>query len=331
MALSDLLLSRTLRCFSLIAIAGFILAGSVHAAAQSAEESDNHLVLFRGQNQQKPISDADLEQMARSNNIILCAQLYNRAKDAFYSSQWDRILDLTAGLSAAPTSHTEHTHLRVRSQTLRTVIYAGQLKANMDLAEAYGQGAEKAADAQVKAEDRRLQNKYFEAAKQAALGLAETADQLVVDSSIHQTIPLEARIPSSGDPVEIAALARIKDGNSLTPDEQKSAVADSVRRGIDEALEAEVSGDMAKARKLLVDGPIDISGANFAIFVSGELADGAILFDNRHGRDPMKLKRVCATGLETLNVAKPLSKADPNREKEVRKLQNRFNSILKGE
>jgi hypothetical protein len=320
-----------MRCFSLIAVAGFFLASCGHAAGQSAEESDNHLVLFRGQNQMSPISDTDLKSMVRSNNIILCAQLYNRAKDAFYGSQWDRILDLTEGLATAPTSHTDHTHLRVRSQTLRTVIYAGQLKAKLALAEAYGKGAGKAADAPVKAEDRRLENSYLAAAAQAALGLAETADLLVLDESIHQTIPLEASIPPTEDHVEIGAIARIQEGSSLTPDEQKSAVADSVRKGIDEALEEEVSGDMAKARKLLVAGPIDISGANLAIFVSRELADGAILFDGHHGRDSMKLKRVCEAGQETLNVALPLSKDAPNREKEIRELQNRFNTILKGE
>jgi hypothetical protein len=312
-----------------MAFAGFVLAGCGHAAAQSAEESDQHLVLFVGQNQMRPISDTDLKSIARSNNIILCAQLYNRAKDAFKSSQWDRVLELTEGLAAAPTSHTEHTHLRVRSQTLRTVIYTGQLKGNMDLAEAYGQGADKATEPEVKAEYQRLRNNYLEAAGHAALSLAETADQLVLDESIQQTIPLEASIPSSEDPVEIAAFARLEEGRLLTPDEQKSAVAASLRKGIDEALEEDVSGDMAKARMLLVDGPIDISGANFAIFLSQELADGAILFDSHHGRDPLRMKRLCAAGQETLNAVLPLLKDDPGREKEVKELQSRFNTLLK--
>lgn len=318
-------------CFTLMVIAGLLLAGFAHAAGQSAEDSDKHLVLFAGQNQVEPISDSDLKSMARSNNIILCAQLYNRAKDAFKNSQWDRVLDLTEGLAAAPTSHTEHTHLRVRSQTLRTVIYTGSLKGNMDLAEAYGQGAGKATEPQVKAEYQRLQNNYLEAAAQAVLGLAETADQLVLDASIHRTVPLEASIPSTEDPGEIPALARIKEGRSLTLDEQKIAAAASLRKGIDEALEHEISDDMAKARKLLVDGPIDISGANFSIFLAQELADGAILFDSRHGRNPLKLKRVCAAGQETLNAALPLAKDDPNREKDVKELQNRFKTILKDE
>jgi hypothetical protein len=111
------LLSQILRWSSLMVLAGIMLISCGYTRQKSGG----------------PISDKDLIAMARGNNIKICAQLYNRAKDAFQSAQWNRALELTKGLAAAPTSRTEHTHLRVRSQTLRTVIYTGLLKGNMDL------------------------------------------------------------------------------------------------------------------------------------------------------------------------------------------------------
>lgn len=271
-----------------------------------------------------PISDADLKAMARSNNIILCAQLYNRAKDAFRAEQWDRVLDLTEGLAAAPTSHTEHTHLRVRSQTLRTVIFTAQLNAYLELAQAYGQGAAKAADPQVKADDLRLRATYLAAADRAALNLAVTAGQLVADASIHETIPLEASIPPGQDPVALPGLDRVTTGDSLAPAEQNRAVAECLREKIDEVLQQEVSGNMARVRLLLVDGPINISGPNFGLLLARALADGLSLPDSRPGDGAAQRKQLCDAGRQTLSAILPLLGNDPASRKEAEALQSRF-------
>jgi hypothetical protein len=278
-----------------------------------------------------PISDHDLMVMARGNDIKITEQLFNRAKDAFKSGQWDRALELTEGLATAPTARVGHTHFRVRSRTLRTVIYAGQLKGRMELAEAYGQGADKAKNPQFKAEYRRLQNDHLQAAAHAALNLAETARQLAPDGVISKTVPLETSIPPTEGPVEIAALERVKEGGWLEPDQQESAAADSLRKGMDDALAEVVSGDLAKARTVFADGPANLEGAAFAIFLAQELADGAIVFDRHHRPDSLKMKTLCDQGQETLKaaLARLQDNPDKDKEKEVKKLQDRFKTLLK--
>ena len=327
------LLSPTLRWFSLIAIAGIFLVNcGPKPAAPPAEKST------------AAMSDSDLIVLARGNNINVCADLYDRAKGAFKNAQWDRALELTAGLATAPTSRTEHTHLRGRSRTLRAVIFAGQIKGNMALAEAYTQGVDKAKNPQFKTADQRLRNDYLQAAAHAALGLAETVHLIVPHretarppsrpvrppSGRPYTIPLEVSVPPGESPGEIAALARVKEGGWLEPDQQQSAAADSLRKGMDEALEEVVSGDLAKARTVFVDGPANMDAAAYVIFLSQELAEGAIVFDRHHTRDSVKMKMLCDEGQETLNGALTLLKDSPDKDKEreVQKLQDRFKTIL---
>jgi len=306
-----------------MAIAGIVLLSCGHTTEKSAAPTT--------ENSAASISDNDLIVMARGNNINICAQLYERAKGAFKNAQWDRALELTAGLATAPTSHTEHTHLRVRSRTLRTVIFAGQIKGNMKLAETYGQGADKTKNPQFKAAYQRLQNDTLQAAAHAALGLAETAHLLAPDGVTSKSQPVEVSIPPTDSPVEIAALARVKEGGWLEPDQQESAAADSLRKGMDDALAEVISGDLAKARSAFADGPKELDGAAFAIFLSQELADGAIVFDRHHTRDSLKMKTLCDEGQETLKAALALLKDNPDKdkEKEVKKLQDRFSTILK--
>jgi hypothetical protein len=290
------------------------------------------------------MSDSDLIVLARGNNINVCADLYNRAKGAFKDAQWDRALELTAGLATAPTSKTEHTHLRGRSRTLRAVIFAGQIKGNMALAEAYAQGVNKAKKPKVKTAYQGLQNNYLQAAAHAALGLSETVHLIVPHretetaasrpvrppSGRPYTIPLEVSVPPGESPREIAALTRVKEGGWIEPDQQESAAADSLRKGMDEAVEEVVSGDMAKARTVFADGPANMDAAAYVIFLSQELVQGAIVFDRHHTRDPQKLKMLCGEGLETLQAAQAILKIHPDKdkEKEAQKLQDKINTLL---
>ena len=57
-----------------------------------------------------------------------------------------------------------------------------------------------------------------------------------------------------------------------------------------------LSGDRAKARQALASGSTKLEGAAFAIFLAKELADGAVVFDRHHGRDPQKLITLCDEG-----------------------------------
>jgi len=329
-------LSSTLRTLSVLAIAGIFLVTYQPRAQQTATPP--------AEKSTADMSDSDLIVLARGNNINVCADLYNRAKGAFKDGQWDRALELTAGLATAPTSKTEHTHLRGRSRTLRAVIFAGQIKGNMALAEAYAQGAEKAKKPKFKTAYHGLQNDYLQAAAHAALGLAETVHLIVPHretataasrpvrppSSHPYTIPLEVSVPPGESPGEIAALAWVKKGGWIESDQQQSAAADSLRKGMDEALEEVVSGDLAKARTVFADGPANMDAAAYVIFLAQELAEGAIVFDRHHTRDPQKLKMLCDEGQETLQAALAILKVHPDadKEKEVQKLQGKFKTLL---
>ena len=91
-------------------------------------------------------------------------------------------------------------------------------------------------------------------------------------------------------------------------------------------------GDRAKARQALASGSTKLGGAAFAIFLAQELADGAIVFDRHHGLDPQKMDALCDEGDGTLKAALALLKDTPDKdqEKEVKKLQDKFKTIRKG-
>jgi hypothetical protein len=250
---------------------------------------------------------------------------YDRAKDAFKSGELDRALEFTDKLATAtpPGDFTE------RARVLRAVIYAGEIKSKMELVAAYGKGVDNAKNPQFKANYRRLQSENLQSATHATLDLAEVAHEIAPDGVIAKELTLEAGYPTTEGPVEVAALAKVKDGGWLEPDQQDSAAADSLRKGIDDALADAVSGDRAKARNALAGGSIKIDGASFAIFLSKELAEGAVAFNRHHGRDPQKLITICDEGEGTLKAAQAILKDQPDKdkEKEVKKLQEKFKTI----
>jgi hypothetical protein len=250
---------------------------------------------------------------------------YDRAKDAFKSGDLDKVLDLTDKLATAtpPVDSTD------RARVLRAVIYTGELKGADELAEAYSKGAEKAKNPRFQSQYRRLHNDSLANAAKAALNLAETAHQIAPDGVIAKELTLDANYPTTEGPPQIKELAHVEEGGWIEPDQQESAAADSLRKGVDDALADVVSGDRAKARQALAGGSTQLDGAAFAIFLAKELAEGAVVFNRHHGRDPQKLMTICDEGEDSLKAALAALKDTPNKdqEKEVKKLQDKFKTL----
>lgn len=284
---------RILRIFGLMVIAGFVLVSCQPAANKPAVQ----------------------------------VNAYDRARDAFKGGQLDHALDLTYKLATAmpPEDGTD------RARVLRAVIFTGEIKSTMELAEAYSKGVDKAKNPRFQSEYRRLQQASRESAGKATLNLAETAHQIAPDGIIAKDQTLDAGYPTTEGPTEVKDLARVEDGGWIEPDQQESAAADSLRKGIDDALADAVSGDRAKARTALANGQVKLEGAMCALFLAKELAAGAVVFDRHHSRDPQKLITICDEGEECLKAAQTLLKDTPNKEQaaEVKKLQDKFKTIRK--
>ena len=247
---------------------------------------------------------------------------YDRAKEAFKGGDLDKALELTDKLATAtpPGDSTES------ARVLRAVIYAGELKSAKGLAESYGKGVDKSKNPRFQTEYRRLQHDNIATAGKAALNLAETAHQLAPGGVIAKELTLDASFPTTEGPIQVKGLALVEEGGWLEPDQQDIATADSLRKGVDDALADVVAGDRAKARQALASGTTKLPGAAFAIFLAKELADGAVVFDRHHGRDPQKLITLCDQGDVTVKAALALLKDTPNKdqEKEVKKLQDKI-------
>ena len=252
---------------------------------------------------------------------------YQDAKDMFQRGRFDRVLELTDGLASASPA----TKFTERAQVLRGVIFIGQVKSYKELVEAYAKGADETKNTHFKAEYERLRHDNMQAGIGAALGLAETAHQLLEGGKISKELILEAPYPSVEGPLEVADLGHVREGGWIEPDRQESAAIDSLNKGVDDALAEAVSGDRAKARDALASGSTNISGLDFALFLGNQLVEAASFFDRRHGRDPQKLRTVCDEGYEAVRAAQALLKETPDKDKEkqVKKLEDLIKTTLK--
>jgi hypothetical protein len=252
---------------------------------------------------------------------------YQDAKDMFKRGRFDRALEFTDGQASASPA----TNYSERSQVLRAVIFTGQIKSYMELVDAYTKGADETKNTHFKAEYGRLRHDNMQDGMRAALGLAETAHQLMEGGKISKELTLEAPYPSIEAPLEVADLARVREGGWIEPDHQDSAAIDSLNKGIDDALAGVVSGDRSKARNALASGSTKISGLDFALFIGNQLLEGASFFDRRHGRDPLKFRTVCNEVYEVVKAADALLKETPDKDKEkqVRKLEDQVKTTLK--
>jgi hypothetical protein len=252
---------------------------------------------------------------------------YQDAKDMFKRNRFDRALEFTDGLaSASPaTKYTE------RAQVLRAVIFTGQVESYKELVDAYAKGADETKNTHFKAEYERLRHDSMQDGIRAALGLAESAHQLLEGGKVSKELILEAPYPSIEGPLEVADLARVRMGGWIEPDHQEAAAVDSLNKGVDDALAAAVSGDRSKARDALASGSTKIDGLDFTLFVGNQLVQAATFFDRRHSRDPLKLRTVCNEGFEAVKVAEGLLKETPDKDKEkqVKKLEDQIRTALK--
>jgi len=252
---------------------------------------------------------------------------YQDAKDMFKRGRFDRALEFTDGLASAVPA----TKFTERAQVLRVVILSAQVKSDKELVDTYTKGADQAKNTHFKAEYDRLRHDNTQAGMSAALGLAETAHQLLEGGKVSKELILETPYPSVEGPLEVADLARVREGGWIEPDRQESAATDSLNKGIDDALAEAVSGDRSKAREELASGSTNISGLDFTIFLGKQLVQAASFFDRRHSRDPQKLKSLCDEGYEAVKAAEALLKETPDKDKEkqVEKLEDQIKFTLK--
>jgi len=252
---------------------------------------------------------------------------YDDAKEMFKRGRFDRALEFSYGLSTSnpPTDFTE------RARVLRAVVFTGQLRGTKELAESYSKGADETKNPHFKAVYGGQRHDNFEYAAKAALSLAETAHQLTGNGTLSKELTLEASYPTMEGPLGLPALKRIEEGGWVEPDQQESTATDALRKGVDDALADLVSGDRAKARSALANGSTKLAGVDFGIFLGKQLAEGATIFDKKHERDSMKLKTMCNEGDEVIKATLALLKDNPDKDKEqqVKKLQDRFKTILK--
>jgi len=252
---------------------------------------------------------------------------YQDAKDMFKRNRFDRALDFTDGLASA----TPATNYTERAQVLRVVIYTGQVESYKELVDAYGKGADETKNTHFKAEYKRMRQDNMQYGMKAALGLAETAHQLLEGGKVSKELILEAPYPSIEGPLDVVDLVHVKEGGWVEPDHQEIAAVDSLNKGIDDALAATVSGDRAKARDALASGSTTLSGLDFTLFLGNQLLEAASLFDRKHSNDPMKQRTVCNEGFEAVKAAEALLKETPDKDKEkdVKKLEDRIRTTLK--
>jgi hypothetical protein len=252
---------------------------------------------------------------------------YQDAKDMFKRNRFDRALEFTDGLASA----TPATKYSERAQVLRAVIFTGQVESFKELVDAYTKGADETKNTHFKAEYDRLRHDNMQDGMKAALGLAETAHQLLEGGKVSKELTLEAPYPSVEGPQEVADLARVRAGGWIEPDHQDAAAIDSLNKGIDDALAEAVAGDRSKARSALASGSTQISGLDFTLFLGNQLVEASSMFDRKHSRDPLKLRTVCNEGYEAVKAAETLLKETPDKDKEkqVKKLEDQIKTALK--
>ncbi len=255
------------------------------------------------------------------------AATYQDAKVMFKRGRFDRTLEFTEDLSKQkpPKEFTQ------RAQVLRLVTHAGLMQGYKDLAEGYGKGSETTKNPHFEVEYKRMRGDALHAGGQAALGLGEVAHALTEGGQIAKELTLEAPYPTGEGPLEVPELIKVRTGAWIEPEQQDAAAKAAQLKGIDEVLEAAVGGDRSKARNAMNAGPVQIEGADFAIFLGRQLVDAAGFFDRKRLLDYQKLKALCSEADEAATAALTLLKDKPDKDKAkaAKKIRDQVKATLK--
>jgi len=254
------------------------------------------------------------------------AAVYETTKEMFGRGRFDKAIDTSEGLATTspPDAFTD------KARVLRVVIFSGDLNAYKEAAEAYEKGAETSKNPHFQAAYRTNRTNNLQAASERALGLGETAKQILDGGGFNKDFVLDAPYPATEGPMDVAAYQKVRQGVWVEPDAQEAATADGERKGIDDALAALV-GDRAKARDEMKAGPVTLKGVDFALYVGNELTVAASVFDKKHSQNPLKLREVCGEADQVAKAVEAMLKANPNPddEKKLKKLQDQIKTTLK--
>lgn len=255
------------------------------------------------------------------------AREYTDAEDLFKMGNLDKALDYTDDLATASpaTSYTD------RARVMRVMIYGSRVKAYKELAEAYAKGIDKTKNPRFKAEYEHLRSDSLQFAAKAALGLAETAHEMLAGPGIGKEEILEVPYPSTEGPETISQLTPMLEGGWIEPADQEAANLAARHKAIDDELALAVGGDRAKARAALAAGPVEIPGADFGLFLGKELLTAAGIFDHKHYGDFQKFTLITGQADAAAQAVLDLLKAAPDKDKEkaAKKLQADIKDAIK--
>jgi hypothetical protein len=255
------------------------------------------------------------------------AYQYDAAKDMLKRGRFDRVLEFTDDLFKAspPNAFTE------RARVLRVAVLSGEVKAYIELTDAYRKGADNTKEARIKAEFERLRHDYLQYGSTRALQLGEVAHTYTEIKTLPKEVVLEATYPTTEGLLTVPQLTRVMEGSWIEAPEQEAAAHGAQLKGIEDALAEMVGGDHAKARTLLTAGPVKIDGVDYALYVGKRLLQGAILYDRSHADDPGKAEPLCSEANGLADLALALLKESPNKDKEtaVKQLQDDVKRTLK--
>ncbi|MGO9271627.1 MAG: hypothetical protein ACLQOO_15415 [Terriglobia bacterium] len=254
------------------------------------------------------------------------AAVYQNAKEMFGRGRFDKAIEISEDLSAKSPADAYTDKARV----LRVVILSGDLNAYKDAAEAYDKGAEATKNPHFQAAYRTNRGNAFQTASARALGLGDTAKQIMDGGGFDKDFILDAPYPTTEGPLDVAAYQKVREGVWVEPEDQDAAMVDGTFKGIDDALAALV-GDRAKAREGLKAGPVTLKGLDFAFYVGNQLAIGASVFDKKHSQNPLKLRALAGEADQIAKAIQATLKANPNPDydKKLKKLQDQLKTTLK--
>ena len=233
--------------------------------------------------------------------------VYLQAKEAMAEVKYEKAISLTSDvLQKFPDSE-----YATKARILRVVLLAGLSSAYRDMAEAYLEGFEKPGGNSGKLRSTAFD--YYRKQKNAALGLIESADYFLKDTSGAKAYVLECDFPSR----EVAynkKLDEVKDGGLLDGEQRHAAEEHEVWDGMLTTVSFFVgaAGDRPKARKLLESGTKTMDRPEFIVRLGRTLLDNQKVFGRPALNDVQLFRQFYDKALECSELSQKLLKDNPS-------------------